>query len=110
MTPIEEWNEFFQKNFPEGAIITFLRGSEEAAEFDKSPQCLTDRVITIAVNGDNPNITFTDFGTNRNYILDIDKIEERPFGYLMRTTETKQPDILISRDLSDDMKSYLKED
>lgn len=110
MTATEEWIEFFGDRFPEGVLVTLVRGNEGTAHVDQnSPQIVTREIQVTGVEEDYPKILFIDPATGRNYIFDVSAVEERENGCFLETASDSAPDLILSSNLSEESKQALKE-
>jgi hypothetical protein len=109
MTPTEEWIEFFGNQFPEGVLVTLVRGNEGNAHVDNSPQIVTSEIQVLGVEEDYPKILFIDPMTGRNFIFEVSAVEDREDGCFLETSSDTAPDLLMSSNLSEEAKQALKE-
>lgn len=97
------WQRYFDKNFPDGLLATQIRYSEGSARADDSPQMLMSqiRVIEVEDDGASPTLSLVWAGMDRDSIITIERLEERPEGCLVITAEQEVPDFLFSRNMTD---------
>lgn len=110
MSAVEEWTQYFGDKFPDGVLVTLVRGDEATAHVDEnSPQIVTSEIQVIGVDEDYPKILFIDPATGRNFIFEVSAVEERENGCFLETSTDSAPDLLMSSELSDEAKQALKE-
>ena len=102
MTPIEEWNQYFTEKFPNGVLVTLVRGNEASAHVDDSAQVRTSQIQVMEVEDDYPTIMFIDPFNGRNYIFEVSAVEERENGCFLETSSDTTPDLLLSANVEAD--------
>ena len=105
-----EWQEFFDENFPEGALVTPVKTGELAAGYDDSPQWITGKFVVFDVEDDNPQVSFFLVGTTRELRISFDSFEEREYGFYAKTTEEEAPSFILSRRLADWQRQAIQQD
>lgn len=104
----EEWQEFFDKNFPEGAHVTFVKTTESAVPTDDSIQFLTYPIVVDGLNEKGqPDIALYEQWVNRRIPYTIEHVEERHYGYALFPAREPMPVILLSNKLTEEQREAL---
>ena len=105
------WQEFFDKRFSEGALVTFVLHSVGSAMADESPQALATRIHVTEVDeaGDSPSIVFVDTDTDRQFFLDVEEVAPQEKGRLLLTlADAKSHHLIVSPNLTGEQKEIVK--
>lgn len=90
MSP-EQWQDTFDSEFPEGALVTFVLTSEEASTSDDSPQDLIADVQVVPDDDNDENtaaIRFFSVYTDRPYDLHVQNLQRRDDGVYLDVVES----------------------
>lgn len=104
----EEWDEFFDTEFPDGALVTFVLTSEEAVPYDQSPQDLVAKFSIFDMENGTPTVSFFSLYTDRHFLVPMLGLHERPYGFLMETVEDEAPSLMLSKQLSEEQQQVIK--
>jgi hypothetical protein len=106
-TTVEEWQNFLNEQFPDGAVITFVLGTEQAAVYDESPQALAAKITVSEIDNDSAVIVFPDAYTGRQFFRAVDDYEPRPYGYAFFLADGST--LMVSNRLTEEQKALVKQ-
>jgi len=110
MPDVAGWQKYFAERFPDGALVTFVQNSVEASFTDDSPQALATQVHVTGVDdeGDSPSIAFADIDTDRQFLFDVDEVEERGERLVLTLADRRSSQLVISPNLTGEQKEFVK--
>lgn len=108
LTTTGEWQNLLDEAFPEGCLVTKVLYSEASAYTDESPQVLISTFRVLEVTNEVPTVSMKFAGMQRDQIIEVEKMEERDFGFYVITSETKSPNYLFSKNISDTQRQIIK--
>jgi hypothetical protein len=104
---VEDWQNFLDEEFPEGAVVTLVQTIEQAVPYDNSPQILAAKFTVAEIDNDAAVIVFTDAYTGRQFFRAVDGFEPRPTGYVFFLA-ADDGILLVSPRLTDEQKALIK--
>lgn len=104
---LQEWQRFFDDEFPDGAILTHIVDVPEGPDNYKF---FIHRVKVEDVQDDEPLIKVYPLGLQTKDVrFRVRKLEPFGNGYLVHTPEDDDPDFLITKNFGDQTRKELRE-
>jgi hypothetical protein len=104
---VEEWQEFFNENFPDGVLVTLALSSLHLANFDDSPQFIAPKITVTDLVGDVPEVVVVDVDSGAVFRMDLETVSDDGRGRLLIDTADGR-EVAFSTNLSVEQLEILK--